>query len=41
MSLEDRSLDILRLDASLEDRASALALLWDSDNAKSINLSGD
>jgi hypothetical protein len=40
MSLEDRSLDILRQDTRFEDKTAALALLWDSDNAKSIYLSG-
>jgi hypothetical protein len=42
MSLETRSLGILRLDGRLEEKAAALALLWNNNNSDEplLNLSG-
>jgi hypothetical protein len=36
MSLEARSLHILRLDASLEEKAAALALLWNQSHEHTL-----
>jgi hypothetical protein len=40
MSLKPKSLHILRLDASLEEKAAALALLWNRSHEHTLYLSG-